>query len=621
MTLSTRFLTWSVAATAIVAGLRHGEVTPALAQSSDPCASIATTAPAPGNTGPGAATSIAPAEIGRQKRGLLDHDDRWSHLDSLWAHRAAVAQRRLTPLTGTAALSPTSTTSTTALDVGEIAVIQDSGDIVTRANPMDLADAGLRLTPNSSGGYDASRIAYSFRDRLGSRVTLADDDSRDVALPFTFPYFGATYDRVFINSDGNLTFGEGDSASTERSVSRFLTGRPRIAPFFADLDPSSGGSVASYGDTGVFTTTWCAVREFGGPATATVQVSLIPDGAIEIQLSQRTTIRAAIVGVSPGGTTSFTPVDLSSNGPLPGGAGAIGEQFTTASSLDVIAASRKFYLEHPDQYDNLIFFTDTPLLSDAFAYEVSVANNIEGINLPVFDDSSEYATAGQLQSVVNMDALAKYPDDPFEKVFGENSTVSVLGQEVGHRWLAFLTFRDSRLSRPSTALLGRDRAHWSFFFDSDASVLEGNDIVEVGDGTFRTEAAVQRYSLLDQYAMGLVDQTQVPPFFYVENPTNVSPRRTASSNPEVGVTFSGTRRTVTIDDVIAAVGRRRPSSAESPRVYRQAFVYVVSLGNTADPAAITKLDRIRVAWDQFFSAATDSRMRAETRLARATSTP
>lgn len=486
---------------------------------------------------------------------------------------------------------------------------------------MDLGDVGLRLTPNSTGGYDASRVAYSFRERLGARVTLGDDDSQDVALPFTFSYFGTAYESVFINSDGNLTFREGDSASTERSVSRLLTGPPRIAPFFADLDPSVGGGVVSYGDAGVFTTTWCSVRQFGGPATATVQVNLLPGGIIEIQVSQRTTIRSAIVGVSPGGTTLFSPVDLSANGPVSGGAGAIGEKFTTASSLDVVAASRKFFMTHPDQYDNLIFFSDTPLVSDAFAYEVSVANNIEGINLPVFDDSDEYGTRGQLQSICNMDALAKYPDDPFEKFLGENSTVSVLGQEVGHRWLAFLTFRDSRLARPSTALLGRDRAHWSFFFDSDASVVEGNDIVEVGDGTFRTEAAVQRYSLLDQYAMGLIDQTQVPPFFYVESPTNVTPRRTSTSNPEVGVTFSGTRRTVTIDDVIAAVGRRTPQSAESPRVYRQAFVYVVSSGNTADPAAIDKLDRIRIAWDQFFSAATDSRMRAETRLARAGSAP
>jgi hypothetical protein len=212
-----------------------------------------------------------------------------------------------------------------------------------------------------------------------------------------------------------------------------------------------------------------------------------------------------------------------------------------------------------------------------------------------------------------MDALSKYPDDPFQKFLGENSTVAVLGQEIGHRWLAFLQFRDYA-GRRSSALLGRDQAHWSFFFDSDASVMEGNDIEDLGNGSFRTVAAVERYSLLDQYAMGLVDETQVPPAFYVENPANVSPRRTATSNPAVGVTFSGTRRNVTIDDVIAVHGRRAPSAVESPRVYRQAFVYVVSAGGTADPAAIQKLDRIRVAWDQFFSRATDSRMRAETRL-------
>jgi hypothetical protein len=607
MTFLIRLLTIAFAATALVAGLRQFLIAPVRAQSVDPCA----TSP---STSVPTISSTAPAESKPPKRGVLDHDDRWSHLDSLWAHRSAVAQRRIAPLPSIPQV---------ASDVGEVAVLQDSGDLVTRANPLDLADVGLRLTPNASGGYDVSRIPYGFRQPLGTRIALGDDDSHEAALPFAFPFFGGAYDRVFINSDGNLTFNEGDSASTDRSVSRLLTGPPRIAPLFADLDPSTSGSVVSHGDTGIFTTTWCTVREFGSPATATVQVNLLPEGAIEIQVSQRTTLRSAIVAVSPGGTTTtnFTPVDLSISGPVSGGAGAIGEQFTTASSLDLVAATRKFFLTHPDQYDNLVFFTDTPLIDDAFAFEISVANDIEGINLPVFDYSSEFGAGGQLQSICNMDALTKYPDDPFEKFLGENSTVSVIGQEVGHRWLAFLTFRDSRFARASTALLGRDRAHWSFFFDSDASVLEGNDIVDRGDGTFRTDAAVQRYNLLDQYAMGLVDQTQVPPFFYVENPTNVTPRRTAVSNPEVGVTFSGTKRTVSIDDVIAAVGRRIPSTAESPRVYRQAFVYVVSWGNTVDPAAIEKVDRIRIAWDQFFSAATDSRMRAETRLVGADLTP
>ena len=180
--------------------------------------------------------------------------------------------------------------------------------------------------------------------------------------------------------------------------------------------------------------------------------------------------------------------------------------------------------------------------------------------------------------------------------------MSVIGQEIGHRWLAFLRFRD-HAGRTSQALLGRDAAHWSFFFDSDASVLEGNDIEDLGGGSFRTVAAVQRYSLPDQYAMGLVDKTQVPPFFYVQNPANTG-NRSASSEPEVGVTFTGTRRDVSLDDVIAVVGPRIPSAAESPKVYRQAFVYVVSVGRSLEPAAIEKLDRIRRAWNQFLSTAT-----------------
>ena len=46
------------------------------------------------------------------------------------------------------------------------------------------------------------------------------------------------------------------------------------------------------------------------------------------------------------------------------------------------------------------------------------------------------------------------------------------------------------------------------------------------------------YSLLDQYAMGLVRDVDVPPMFYVESPTNVSSSAEADSAPRVGVTFT-----------------------------------------------------------------------------------
>jgi hypothetical protein len=125
---------------------------------------------------------------------------------------------------------------------------------------------------------------------------------------------------------------------------------------------------------------------------------------------------------------------------------------------------------------------------------------------------------------------------------------------------------------------------------------------------------VQRYSLLDQYAMGLVPDTAVPPFFYVENPTNMSRTRTRESAPEVGITFNGTRRDVLIKDITDANGTRSPSAAASARVHRQAFVYLVSSGKNADAGQVSKLDNIRRAWEAFFLQATDGRMQAITSL-------
>jgi hypothetical protein len=521
----------------------------------------------------------------------------------MWKHRASVSGRP-------AGIAPLERASQ---DSGEIAVLQDAGDLMTRANPLDLADVAVRFTSNPSGGYDAAHAPYGFHQPLGDPVALTDDDTRETMLPFGFTFFHQQYDRVFVNSDGNLTFTEADTASTERSVSRFLAGPPRIAPLFADLDPSTDGRVFVFGDARRFSVTWCGVREYDRPETATMQVTLLSDGRIEFHVSGQTTVRHAVVGASPGRTTDFIVADFSNPAGSAGGAAAVGELFTATSDLDLIAVSRRFLATHPDAFEHLIVFTDEPLLSHAFAYEVTVANNITGLGMATFNHASDYGSAGRLQAMCNMDALSKYPDDPRRKFHGENSTLSLLGHEVGHRWLAFLNFRDET-SKSSEALLGRDRAHWSFFFDSDASVLEGNDIVDHGSGSFSTRAAVERYSLLDQYAMGLVDQTQVPPFFYVQNPENVVPPRTAGSSPDVGATFTGIRRNVTIDDVIAVMGPRNPSAAHSAREYRHAFVYVVGHGRTADPVALQKLDRIRMAWDQFVSAATDSRMRVETRL-------
>jgi hypothetical protein len=526
-------------------------------------------------------------------------------LDALWTHAARPRG---------AALTADGRNAATSVDVGDVAVLRDEGDLILPPNVYDLKDVGLRFTRNGAGGYDVRLDSAAFRTTLGTRLTLDDDATVQVDVPFTFPFYSESHRAAFVNSDGNITFGEGDAASTDRNVARLLSGPPRIAPFLADLDPTaSGGRIFVNAASDQYTVTWCSVRGFESPQATTVQATLLPDGAVEMKFASTITLGNAIVGLSPGRTGTFTPVNLGAPGPTPGGNGAVGERFSEGAQLDTVASARAFYRSHGDAFDQLIFWTDVRVTQDVFAYESTVANGIRGIGLEIFDFARDFGSAGRLQSFAVMDSLGKYPDDPGQRFLGENNTLSVLGQEVGHRWLAFFEFRD-HTGQQSDALLGRDRVHWSFFMDSEGSVMEGNDIEDLGGGSFRTSAAVRRYSPLDQYAMGLRTAADVPVFFYVASPVNLSQPKEADAAPAEGITFNGTRRDVLIDDIVAIHGPRQPSAGESPRIHRQAFVYVVSAGRAVDSGQVAKVDRIRRQWETFFLAATDGRMRAETRL-------
>src|SRR5690242_1556598 len=157
--------------------------------------------------------------------------------EELFLHRQAV--RHLPP----GRIRPLAAPKESSRDAGQIALIDDSNGVVVRRNPFDLNQKTLRFLPVQStatsyqfevadGSYDAAAAAS------GTFLKLGDDDSQAVALPFAFPYFGKSYQQLFVNSDGNVTFTAGDAASTDRSFGRFIGGVPRIAALFTDLDPT-----------------------------------------------------------------------------------------------------------------------------------------------------------------------------------------------------------------------------------------------------------------------------------------------------------------------------------------------------------------------------------------------
>jgi len=226
--------------------------TPPPTTSTNPCASAITEAEAD------VVLTQDDLDAQARKRNVVDGNPRWRVLDHLWTHREAENNPELVALQRRGLSAPTS-----AADVGDVALVQDEGDVILPPNTYDLKTLGLRFTRNAAGGYSVSRIEGLFRASLGSRLTLTDDDSSQQNVPFTFNFYGKAETTAFVNSDGNITFEEADKSSTERNVARLLTGPPRVAPFLADLDPSaSGGRVFVNATSDQYTVTWCNVRGF-----------------------------------------------------------------------------------------------------------------------------------------------------------------------------------------------------------------------------------------------------------------------------------------------------------------------------------------------------------------------
>ncbi len=514
--------------------------------------------------------------------------------------------------------------------VDGIAIVEATHEVLSPPHPFDLAESLITITPEQ----DSFRVAVStFPEGApipeeGTPLDLEDDDFKLVELPFGFPYYGSSHDSLFVNSDGNLTFVYPEASSRPRNYSRAAYGPARIAPLFRDLDPSRGGSVRVAATSEALTVAWHAVPLFTeGPVgdPQTFQVTIHRDGGIEFRYGD-VNLLDAVVGLFSGQALSgFTAVDWSSvESELFDADSILAEVFVSDPVIDEFAIVHSFYRNHEDAYDTVIVFNDLDMDASDFslAHAYTVRNEIRGIGEFIYDSGRRFGSPRRLSAFVNMGALSGYPTSPAAPIRGlpHSSMLTILAHEIGHRFLAYTPFKDPETGELSDALLGRQFAHWSFFLNSSASVLEGNAIRDNGEGAsprFETTAATQTYSLLDQYLMGLREPSEVPPTFLVTNPTSTTGSLgNASRTPEVGVEFDGVRKEVRVEDIIEAVGPRRPDTSVSQRQFRQAFVLLVDEGTQPKPESLRTLRQLRRWWLSFFDLHSESKASSSADLAR-----
>jgi hypothetical protein len=508
-------------------------------------------------------------------------------------------------------------------DRGDVAILSTAAGVVNRPNPFNLGGFTLRYVPvqggyrveKREGGYDLAAAGEGFPVE-----DIGDDDFRPFRLTFAFPFYGTQWRQAFLNSDGNLTFGQGEASTAARSLGRMHGGPPRIAALFRDLDPTApGGAIRVLADLQRVVITWASVREFasfGNGVPQTFQIRLYPDGLIEVSYPEVRTDEA-VVGITPGrgrGEPAYIDfLELPDDRLFPS---TVAERFTNSSEVDVFTAAQRFYENHEDSYDYLVFFNSSGVQasSGALAFQLTVRNKyIEGIGDRPVDLGPETGSPKRLKAILNMGTLSNYPANPNAivpiRAISGDTPLTVLAHEAGHLYLALASVRDDEGSNPFP-MLGRSLAHWSFAFNSDASVMEGNRIEDLGPGNnprFRTVAAVEKFSDLDLYLMGMLSSGDVGPMFYVQN-ASVSPSRA----PQVGVGFSGNRIDFTIRDLIAAEGLRVPGPVVAQRKYRFAFVLIHPEGEPVPQEFVDKVDRFRSEFERFFRDATRSQSEPET---------
>lgn len=505
----------------------------------------------------------------------------------------------------------------------KVAVIQGDESLVSPPVAFDLAHRGIQFLPRQDG-YAARSTYRPLFTTIGERVELDDTDSVAVALPgWQFPFFGESYGSVYVDADGNLTFGA-SGADWRHDFLRFLNGPPRIAVFYADLYPPG-----AHGEAGVYVrtfpnrlrVTWLRVPRWSDGKEISAQVTLFASGRIQLLYGDLTDV-SAIVGISPGGGEErLELLDYDVELPHPPLEGAIAEQFSEFHNYDELGVARTFYQHFQDRYDFLIIFLDFPhklLGGAANAYYSTFQNFVQGIAREIVDQSDLAGSDGVLQGIVHMGSTDIYPEDPDEVFRHIHTPLSLLAHEMGHRWLTTVSFRDRNGNDSSALRASGISAHWSFYFDSDASPMLGNEILDNGDGTFLTVGGPRRYSDLDLYLMGLLPPEAVRDFFYV---TNVPNPISTDSKPRGDYTFRGDRVDVGIDQVIAVEGPRIPSSVDSRRHFRTAFLLLTADGARPRPEALRKLQRLRRRWMQYFPEITRGEATVATALRPKSSSP
>ena len=362
-----------------------------------------------------------------------------------------------------------------------------------------------------------------------------------------------------------------------------------------------------------------AEPEGGNISGNQVGVTLFSDALDPISNPTRITVETSLLSMSAPSDRATVDVTLN-DGPIPGVdlAAADGAQLQlpiidafTLPTVDMQAVWESVRAAGPfsdSEIDGVAIFedfnSDVLLFATAFA---TIGNSGDDHIWKYVRHGSAYPRAPNL---LQMNVIGRGGNniDPLW-------TASVLLHEFGHRWLHFV---ETMENGTATIALNPAPAHPPQFASTPAAfpVVNSYDTSTMGGGYFTQSGntftsspqSPYGYSWVDLYLMGLATPEEVPSTYVIDDS---NPPLGLAYNPPSNITVTGKRHDLTIQQVIDAMGPRRPAVASSQHAFKVVFVLVADPSRPVDDD-LAKLDQFRSKFVDLFTRATGQRATVQT---------
>ncbi len=269
--------------------------------------------------------------------------------------------------------------------------------------------------------------------------------------------------------------------------------------------------------------------------------------------------------------------------------------YSTGQLLGLMTeAANTVLAAHGDNYDFIGYWVNfEPHHKIGAAFYALIENNVRGIGLDPFNRRPDYGLAGEnIEGFIMMWNINSSHWQPGE---GQNAdfTRLALAQEFEHRFAMFLPpLPDGRVLQGDNGNCGRV-AHWNWQVDGQGSGMEIAEwvganpaILEQKFVSFNTDIGGGVFSYSDLYLMGYVSGAEM-------DAGNSELRFMDTS--DCSRQYFGDISTFASADIIASAGQRVPSSQNSQKNFRTAWVMIHLPG---DPPSGAELDKATAILEQ-----------------------